>query len=146
MLNRVLMDLGRFLRRLVVQPIGKTTTPRHNERRNDETTKQRNDERGNNKTTPPFGIFFLRPGGMCACALNNWTSLRTSKIELFIPFTQRKVLLVHRIVPHFGMDFNRFWTDFWWIFIYVFVHCWCAKTTSPRQNERRNDTTKQRSD
>ena len=41
MLHRLLMHFCRFLRRLVVQPIGKTTTPSHNERRNEEQTKRR---------------------------------------------------------------------------------------------------------
>ena len=74
------MDFGRFLRRLVVQPIGKTTTPRHNERQNDETTKQRSDERGNNKTTTPFSKSFLRPGGMRACALNPHVAVGTERV------------------------------------------------------------------
>ena len=37
--------------RLVVQSIGKTTTQRRNERRNDETTKQRTMKRTNHKKT-----------------------------------------------------------------------------------------------
>ena len=57
-LDGFLKDLGHILgafwqivRRLVVQSIGKTTTQRNNERRNDKTTKQRTTKRPNTETT-----------------------------------------------------------------------------------------------
>ena len=56
-LYMVLKDLGHILgaffqivRRLLVPSIGKTTTQRHNERRNDKTTKQRTTKRPNDQT------------------------------------------------------------------------------------------------